>query len=136
MSEQNVKANLLQNGDFSSKGQHWTVTNPGHADFEDKSCALKAPASITQDVTATGAEYRFSVKMKSNPGSACRAQVLAHPSNESKFLNIGSGQPWGAHHVNFTAPAGTTKITVKLEANDGQELIFGSHFDDARLETR
>lgn len=137
MSQQSSTANLLLNGDFTEEGQHWTPNSPEKARYEDGYCVLQAPGLITQDVTITSeGEFRLSVKMKTERGSACAAQVLLHPSWEVRRLGIGGGNPWSAHFVDFTVPAGTNKVSIKLEANDGPFDTFGSYFDDVRLEQR
>jgi len=137
MSQPSSTANLVLNGEFTQQGQYWTTDTSEKARYEDGHCVLQAPGLITQDVTiASEGEFRFSVKMKSEPGSACTAQVLLHPSWEVRRLDIGGGTPWSAHFVDFTAPAGTHKATIKLQANDGPFDTFGSYFDDVRLERR
>ena len=137
MSQPSSTANFLLNGEFTQEGQHWTPNPPENARYEDGHCVLQAPGLITQDVTiASEGEFRFSVKMKSEQGSACTAQVLLYPSWEVRRLDIGGGTPWSAHFVDFTAPAGTNKVTIKLQANDGPFDTFGSYFDDVRLERR
>ncbi|KJZ66784.1 hypothetical protein [Pseudomonas fluorescens] len=137
MSQPSSTANLLLNGEFTQEGQHWTANPSEKVRYEDGCCVLQAPGLITQDVTiASEGEFRFSVKMKSERGSACTAQVLLYPSWEVRRLDISGGTPWSAHFVDFTAPAGTHKVSIKLEANDGPFDTFGSYFDDVRLEQR
>lgn len=133
MSEQ-PEINLLKNGNFAQQGQHWKVELEGKARFEDGHCVLQAPGSITQEVAiAAEGNLRISVKMKAEKGSACTTQVLLHPSWEVRRLDIGGGTDWASQFVDFQAPAGTTKITVKLEANDGPLDQFGSYFKDVIL---
>ena len=137
MSQPSSTANLLLNGDFTEEGQHWSPNSPEKARYEDGYCVLQAPGLITQDVTiASGGEFRFSVKMKSEQGCACTAQVLLHPSWEMRRLDISGGTPWSAHFVDLTVPAGTNKVSIKLEANDGPFDTFGSYFDEVKLEQR
>ena len=137
MSQQSSTANLLRNGEFTQEGQYWTTETQQKARYEDGYCVLQAPGLITQDVTiASEGEFRFSVKMKTEQGSACTAQVLLHPSWEMRRLDIGGAPPWSAHFVDFTVPAGTNKVSIKLQANDGPFDTFGSYFDDVRLEQR
>lgn len=137
MSEQSTKANLVRNGDFTQEGKDWTSDTPEKARYEDGYCALQLPGRITQKVTLTnGGEFQFSVKMKTEQGSACTAQVLLYPSWQVHSLSIGGGTPWTAKSVNFTVPSDTTEVTIKLQANDGSFGTFGSYFDDVRLEQR
>lgn len=137
MSQQSSTFNLLRNSEFTQEGQYWTTDTPQKARYEDGYCVLQAPGMITQDVTiASEGEFRFSVKMKTEQGCACAAQVLLHPSGETQRLNIGGGTPWSAHFVDFTAPKDTNKMSIKLEANDGPFDTFGSYFDDVKLEQR
>ena len=135
MSQQSSTTNLLLNGEFTQEGQYWTTHTAEKTRYENGYCVLQAPGLITQDVTiASAGEYRFSVKMKTERGSACTAEVLLHPSWEMRRLDIGGGTPWSAHFVDFNVPAGTNKVSIKLEANDGPFDTFGSYFDDVRLE--
>ncbi|MGE8482531.1 MULTISPECIES: hypothetical protein [Pseudomonas] len=137
MSEQSTKANLVRNGDFTQEGKDWTSDTPEKVRYKDGYCVLQFPGLITQDVTIDSVgEFRFSVKMKTERGSACTAQVLMHPSWEIRRLGMGGGTSWELQYVDFTLPLGTTKVTIKLQANDGPSDAFGSYFDDVRLEQR
>jgi hypothetical protein len=137
MSNKNAQQNLVQNGEFTAKGQSWNLQSVGCALFENDECAVQAPDSVYQDVDIKEeGEYRFSAKLKSLPGAACSASVLLHPSGQIFSLDVGGGTAWEALHANITVPAGTTKATIKLEANDGVSIKFGSYFDDVRFEKR
>jgi hypothetical protein len=137
MPEQSSTANLLLNGEFTQEDQYWTTDTSEKARYEDGYCVLQAPGLITQNVTiASEGEFRFSVKMKTERGCACTAQVLLHPSWQVRRLDIGGGTPWSAQFIDFSVPAGTNKVSIKLQANNGPFDTFGSYFDDVRLERR
>ena len=129
--------NLLLNPVFSDEGQHWNPDVPGKAQYEDDCCALQTPGSISQSVKITeGGPYRFSVKMKSLQGAACRARLQMNSSSEVQELAVGGGTNWSFQYVDFNAPANTTNMTVTLESNDGSFTEFQSFFDDVVLERR
>ncbi|POA33957.1 MULTISPECIES: hypothetical protein [unclassified Pseudomonas] len=134
MSQQPAENNLLLNGDFSRKGEHWTPNSPAKVEYSEDSCALQVNAQITQRVTVEGeGEFKFSVKMKTDSGSACQATVVMHPSKQRKQLDLGGGMHWTEKELHFSAPADTQHMEVKLLANDGVSSVFGSRFDDVVL---
>ncbi|AWM92578.1 hypothetical protein DJ564_18055 [Pseudomonas sp. 31-12] len=136
MSQQSEKdnSNLLLNGNFLNGGTHWNPNSQAKVRFEEGHCALQVDALITQrvEINAEG-DFEFSVRMKTDSGSACRATLELLPSNQTVHFNIGGGIPWTKQEQIVNAPAGTTEMIVTLSANDGTRGEFGSCFDFALL---
>lgn len=137
MSRQLAEKNLLLNGDFSRQGEHWTPNSPVKVEYSEGYCALQVNARITQRVTVKGkGDFKFSVKMKTDSGSACRATVVMYPSNQSKQLDLHGDMDWTEKELHFSAPTDTVHMEVELLANDGASGFFGSRFDNVGLEQR
>lgn len=136
MSKQTSTANIVPNGDFSQKGEHWHF-QPWDADvlYEGGSCGLKVETQVHQTipVTAGGGRFHFSVKMKSDRFAACRAELRLFPSSTTVLLDLSGGLPWTLRRFVFEAPTDTTSVEVILKANDGEEGTR-SYFDDVVVE--
>ncbi|MGF6487967.1 hypothetical protein [Pseudomonas frederiksbergensis] len=136
MSKQTATANIVPNGDFSQKGEHWHESS-WDADvlYESGSCGLKKETLIHQTipVAAGGGRFQFSVKMKSDQYAACRAELRLLPSSTTVLLNLHGHQPWTLKRLVFEAPADTTSVNILLMANDGEEGTR-SYFDDIVVE--
>ncbi|VVN04944.1 hypothetical protein [Pseudomonas fluorescens] len=128
-------ANLIKNGDFSQEGNEWTASNPDNVFYESGYCLIGLEDYITQDVIiGNGGMFKLSAKLKTEDGFGSKVSVETVPSGEKfDLLHAGGGEDWFVAEKNFTVQAGTLKLIVKLQADDGVIGGKGAYFDDLEL---
>lgn len=129
-------ANLIKNGDFSQKDEHWTATNPENVHYVSGHCIIAVPDSTSQDVLTGsdgGGQFMLSARLKTLPGHAARITVQPLPTGEKVQLDLHGGQDWIVLSKKFDVQISTLKFKVTLEASDGQFDVPGSYFGDVVL---
>ncbi|WP_426205847.1 hypothetical protein [Pseudomonas sp. TWP3-1] len=126
--------NLVQNGDFAQQDEYWKTSNPQDVSYPGEHCEIAPPSSISQDVLIDNAtNLMLSARMKTDQGFAGSVSLQPHPTGPVTNLDVGGSQAWTIKFAAITVPAGTIKVTVKLEANDGAFGTKGAYFSDVAL---